>query len=150
MLSIQYPVCNASVLFSPSEDELKQVVPIVEGVKELDALCPVNHVTGDRQSPLDLLNLVLSPDRKDLLGKFLQNITPEMSMSQLDDVSMLEILPSRLSTGTPAEDALFAKQLEKVIDVCGDSLRSMFASAESKNMSKRQEPESKTIEAEAE
>lgn len=149
MLSIQYPVCKSSVLFSPSENDLKHIIPLVEGVKELDALCPVNHVTGDRQSPLDLLNLVLSADRKDLLGKFLQNITPEMSMSQLDDASMLEILPSRLSTGTPAEDALFAKQLEKVIDVCGDSIRGMFASAESKNRS-RQDSEAKTVEVEAE
>lgn len=149
MLSVQYPVCKASVLFSPSENDLKHIVPIVEGVKELDALCPVNHVTGDRQSPLDLLDLVLSPDRKDLLGKFLQNIKPEMSMSMLDDVSMLEILPSRLSTGTPAEDALFAKQLEKVIGVCGDSIRGMFASAELKNGS-RDEPEAKTIVTEAE
>lgn len=126
MLSIQYPRLVKSSLAVLDEKIVEKISPIVEGVKELDALCPVNPFTGSRQNVLDMLNVLLSPDRKDLLKKFVQEVATSQSMNGLSDSDMLELCTKRLSTGLPAEDALFAKQLASVADMAIPVFRKMI------------------------
>lgn len=135
MLSIQYPVVKSSYVETPSKSFLEKhkVIPIVEGVKELDAIAPVNHLTGDRQSVLDLLGLVLSPDKKDLLQKFVSDVQVQQAMTSLSDEDMISLTAERLSTGYPAEDALFAQNLAKIGSQAVSALRSMIQSAGAKS-----------------
>ena len=126
MLSIQYPRLVKSVISHVKKETLEKLSPIVEGVKELDALCPVNSLTGSRQNVLDMLNVLLSPDRKDLLKKFVQEVATSQSMNSLSDEQMLELSRKRLSTGLPAEDALFAEQLASVADLAIPAFRKMI------------------------
>ena len=128
MLSLQYPRLVKSSLAVLDEKIVEKISPIVEGVKELDALCPVNSLTGSRQNVLDMLNVLLSPDRKDLLKKFVQEVATSQSMNGLSDSEMLELSTKRLSTGLPAEDALFAKQLASVADMAIPAFRKMIDS----------------------
>lgn len=126
MLSIQYPRLVKSVISQVKKETLEKLTPIVEGVKELDALCPVNSLTGSRQNVLDMLNVLLSPDRKDLLKKFVQEVAASQSMTALSDDQMLELSTKRLSTGLPAEDALFAQKLASVADLAIPAFRQMI------------------------
>lgn len=136
MLSIQYPVVRSSYVETPSKSFLEKhkIVPIVEGVKELDAIAPVNHLTGDRQCVLDLLGLVLSPDKKDLLQKFVSDVQVQQAMTSLSDEDMISLTAERLSTGYPAEDALFAQNLAKIGSQAVSALRSMIQSAGAKSV----------------
>lgn len=131
MLSIQYPVVKSSYVVTPSKSFLEKhkVIPIVEGVKELDAIAPVNHLTGDRQSVLDLLGLVLSPDKKDLLQRFVSDVQVQRAMTSLSDEDMISLTAERLSTGYPAEDALFAQNLAKIGSQAVDAIRQMVSRA---------------------
>lgn len=134
MLSLAFSH-NSESLRVLKKETLEKIVPIVEGVKELDAIAPVNHITGDRMNVLDLINLVLSPDRKDLLKKFLQDVPTAQSLTQLDDESAIQLLRDRTSSGYPADDDLFAKKMASIADIALPALREMASKASSKSSS---------------
>lgn len=93
-------------------------VPIViEGALEYETLCPVSKVTGHRANPLTLLKLALSDKNSRLLDVILQELPTVQQMQGVDDSMKLELLASRLSTGTLAEQDQLVNQLEKVADV---------------------------------
>lgn len=115
-----YSIHDSSVLFKSS------VVPtsvdfnpplLVEGVAEFELLCPVSKVTGHRANPLTLLRLALSDKNSRLLDSILQEVPVVQQMQGVDDATKLELLASRLSTGTLAEQDQLVNQLEKVADV---------------------------------
>lgn len=93
-------------------------VPIaIEGALEFETLCPVSNVTGHRANPLTLLKLALSDKNSRLLDVILQELPTVQQMTGVDDDMKLELLASRLSTGTLAEQDQLVQQLQKVADV---------------------------------
>lgn len=93
-------------------------VPIaIEGALEFETLCPVSNVTGHRANPLTLLKLALSDKNSRLLDVILQELPTVQQMTGVDDDMKLELLASRLSTGTLAEQDQLVSQLQKVADV---------------------------------
>lgn len=104
-----------------------KISPIVEGIKELDAIAPVNHVTGDRMNVLDLLGIVLSPDRKDLLKKFIMDVPASRALTQLDDESAIQLLRDKTSSGYPADDDAFAMQMASIAEIALPAIRQMAA-----------------------
>lgn len=112
MFSIQYKD-------APSEPDykVKELPKIIEGVQELDVLCPVSKLTGNRENPLNLFMKVLPPDKAQVLGSVMQQIPSSSNDSRLSDNDRFELLKSRLLTGTPAEDAQWISYLASVSDV---------------------------------
>lgn len=95
---------------------------LIEGANELDVLCPVSKLTGNRENPLMLLSKVLPPDKAQLLGGILQTIPPSQNDSSLTDADRFDLVKSRLMTGTRSEDAQWMRYLESVSDVLFPSL----------------------------
>lgn len=112
MFSIQYKDAP-----SAPDYKLKELPKIIEGVQELDVLCPVSKLTGNRENPLSLLMKVLPPDKANLLGGIMQMIPPSSNESRLTDNDRFDLVKSRLLTGTPSEDAQWMHYLASVSDV---------------------------------
>lgn len=112
MFSIQYKDAP-----SDPDYKLKELPKIIEGVQELDVLCPVSKLTGNRENPLILLMKVLPSDKANLLGGIMQQIPPSSNDSRLSDNDRFELVKSRLLTGTPAEDSQWMAYLASVSDV---------------------------------
>lgn len=92
-------------------------IPVVlEGKQELETLLPVSKLTGRRQDPLDLLKMQFSKDSR-LLDALLQELPVVQSDSSISDEDKFSVLASRLGTGTPYENDVLVKELEKVADV---------------------------------
>lgn len=90
---------------------------VIEGVSEIETLCPVSNVTGHRANPLTLLQLALSDKNSRLLHSLLQELPVVQQMQGVDDDTKLDLLASRLATGSLAEHDQLVSQLEKVTDV---------------------------------
>lgn len=90
---------------------------VVDGVKELDALCPVNHLTGDRENPLNLIGFILSDPKKRLLEKFLQELPVNNEFRGLSDKDQLDFVCSYLSDGMPAEKDQMLHLFQEIADV---------------------------------
>lgn len=112
MFSIQYKDAP-----SFPDYKMKELPKIIEGVQELDVLCPVSKLTGNRENPLNLLMKVLPPDKANLLGGIMQQIPPSSNDSRLSDNDRFDLVKSRLLTGTPAEDSQWMAYLASVSDV---------------------------------
>lgn len=93
-------------------------VPVaIEGAAEFETLCPVSKVTGHRANPLTLLKLALSDKNSRLLDAILQEVPTVQQLQGVDDDTKLDLLASRLATGTLAEHDQLVSQLEKVADL---------------------------------
>lgn len=115
-----YAIHETTSLFKsiPDPVDVAGCVPVfVEGVLEFETLCPVSKVTGHRANALTLLKLALSDKNSRLLDAILQEVPVIQQMSGVDDNMKLELLASRLSVGTLAEQDLLVSQLQKVADV---------------------------------
>lgn len=112
MFSIQYKDAP-----SYPDYKLKELPKIIDGVQELDVLCPVSKLTGNRENPISLLMKVLPSDKANLLGGIMQQIPPSSNDSRLSDDDRFELVKSRLLTGTPAEDSQWMSYLASVSDV---------------------------------
>ncbi len=97
--------------------KFSKIPNVIEGINELDVLCPVSKLTGNRENPLQLLQKVLPPDKAQLLGGILQEITPSSNDSRLTDADRFDLVKHRLLTGTPAENAQWMDYLASVSDV---------------------------------
>lgn len=85
------------------DEKAINIPQLIEGDKELDALCPVNHLTGSRENPLNLIGLILSDSKRHLLEKFLEEVPSSKEFQGLDDNAQLEFVCDYLSCGMPAE-----------------------------------------------
>lgn len=132
MISIQYAVRKTECsVVEIDKDVLKDIPTLIEGDKELDAIAPVNHVTGSRMNVLDLLGVVLSPDRKDLLQKFLADVPAAAAMTGLSDEDALSLLQERTCKGYPAEDDAYCKMLEDNASLLLPAVRQMASKSAS-------------------
>lgn len=107
-----------------SECNVSSTVEVIEGADILDVVCPVSKFTGHRESPFKLLGK-LTGAKSDLLNSVLQEIPSLASDSRLSDADRVVMVVQRLSTGTPAEDALTAERIMNDIDALGLSNKSV-------------------------
>lgn len=99
--------------------ESDKVLPVViEGSEIFDTLVPVSKFTGRRENPLSLLSKISGADSA-LLNSVLQELPSVASDSRLTDEDRANWLVSRLSTGTPAEDAMMAKYIMNDLEALG-------------------------------
>lgn len=105
-------------------------VPVIEGNEILDVVCPVSKFTGHRESAFKLLGK-LTGAKADVLNAVLMEIPVLVSDSRLTDEDRVQTVVSRLSSGTPAEDALMAERLMADIDALGLSAKSVEQKVES-------------------
>lgn len=88
---------------------------VIEGVEILDVVCPVSKFTGHRESPFKLLGK-LTGAKADVLNSVLTELPAVFSDSRLTDQDRADFMVSRLSIGTPAEDALIAERIMTDMD----------------------------------
>lgn len=112
MVSIQYKSA-----LTPPEYGVFTAPVVIEGVNELEVLCPISKLTGNRENPLQLINKLLPPDKAQLLSGILQELPATSNDSRLSDEDRFSLLKSRLLTGTPSEDAQWMSYLSSVADV---------------------------------
>ena len=89
---------------------------LIDGVNELDTLCPVSKLTGHRGNPLQLLRMALSDKNSRLLDSILQEL-PTVQELDVSDDDKLSLLVSRLDTGSFAENDVLVQELSKVTDI---------------------------------
>lgn len=105
---------------SEIEYELPKAPVLIEGVQELNTLCPVNKLTGKRANPLAILNMVADGKVNERALKLvLQELPSQPQDSSMNDIQRFEFVQNRLSTGSPAEDAIVSERLFAVADSLG-------------------------------
>lgn len=113
-------------VFIPDEVEYKgsvlesdRVLPqVIEGAEILDTLCPVNKFNGHRENPLSLLGKITGADSR-LLNSILQELPTITSDPSMTDEDRVNYLVPRLSSGTPAEQAIIAEHMLRNLDALG-------------------------------
>lgn len=93
-------------------------VEVIEGADILDVVAPVSKLTGHRENPLKLLGKITGADSA-LLNQVLQELPVIKGDPRLSDEDRVNAIVDRLSTGTPAEDALMAERLMADIEALG-------------------------------
>lgn len=91
---------------------------IIEGAELYDSVCPVSKLTGKRVNPLTLIGLI-SGAKADVLNALLQDLPVLRSDSRLSDNDRVDFLVSRLSSGSPAEDAIMAEKFMNDLEALG-------------------------------
>lgn len=99
---------------------------IIEGAELYDSVCPVSKLTGKRVNPLTLIGLI-SGAKADVLNALLLELPVLRSDSRLSDEDRVNFLVSRLSSGSPAEDAIMAEKLMNDLDALGLSQKQVDA-----------------------
>lgn len=89
--------------------------PILEGSADIDTLCPVSKLTGHRTNPLTLLGMALGDKQSRLLDKLLQELPTVQSMD-VSDADKIDMLASRLASGSLAEHDALVDSLSSVAD----------------------------------
>lgn len=92
-------------------------VPVCDGILEYDTLCPVSKLTGHRESPITLLKMALGDKDSRLLNAVLKELPTVQQMQGVSDEDKLQLLASRLNTGTFAEQDQLVESLRGVCDV---------------------------------
>lgn len=109
--------------WSPNEPLVGTVDPdavaVIQGVQEYDTLCPVNPLTGHRDSPLQILKYALSDKNAGLLDVILQELPTVKQMNAPDSVK-LDTLVSRLDVRGTAERDEVRNALLKMSDILLD------------------------------
>lgn len=96
---------------------LRDAPSICDGILEYDTLCPVSKLTGHRESPITLLKMALGDKDSRLLNAVLQELPTVQQMQGVSDEDKLQLLASRLNTGTFAEQDELVESLRGVCDV---------------------------------
>lgn len=100
--------------------EMPKAPVLIEGVQEINALCPVNKLTGKRSNVLSMLNMVTEGKLNERALKLvLQDLPSQPQDSAMSDAQRFEFVQTRLSTGSPAEDAVVSERLFAVADALG-------------------------------
>ena len=93
---------------------LRDAPSICDGILEYDTLCPVSKLTGHRESPITLLKMALGDKDSRLLNAVLQELPTVQQMQGVSDEDKLQLLASRLNTGTFAEQDQLVESLRGV------------------------------------
>lgn len=91
---------------------------IIQGADLYDKIAPVSKLTGKRENALVLLSrLGNNPEYSRALQALLTELPTIKSDPRLNDEMRIDLMASRLATGTPAEDDATRKYLESIADV---------------------------------
>lgn len=92
---------------------------LIEGKQEYETLCPVNPLTGHRDSPIVILRYALTDKNKGLLDKVLQELPTVKQMNVSDDIK-LDTLVSALDIQSQTDRDIVAKELLSISEVLLD------------------------------
>ena len=105
---------NEFVPREPSFMVLDDNAPVlIQGIQEYDTLCPVNPLTGHRDSILKCLTMALSDANKGLVDNLLLELPTIKQMDCSDEVK-IDTLVSSLDVLAPADRDLVADALMKI------------------------------------
>lgn len=113
---MSFSLHHKSVAIEPTY-EYPEVPNIIEGAAELDVLCPVSRVTGNRENPISLLTKLQDDAMARQLSIVLQELPVNNAPSGMSDKDLADLVIPRLATGTPAEDDRIRDFLMSVADV---------------------------------
>lgn len=105
--------------FEVSELRVVNAPVLLEGKQEYETLCPVNPLTGHRDSPIMILRYALTDKNKGLLEKVLQELPTIKQMDVSDDIK-LDTLVSALDIQSQTDRDIVAKELLSVSDILLD------------------------------
>ena len=75
---------------------------VIDGIEAIDILCPVNKLTGNRENPLRLLQLLAdSPEKSRALEKILVELPVMASQDGISNDDMIQFMQREFCTGTP-------------------------------------------------
>lgn len=109
---------------------VKEVPSLIDGVEILDTICPVSKLTGHRTNPLTLLGAVTDGNAR-LLQAVLAELPAVQSDPRVSDEDKLDLLVSRLDTGTFADMDVVRDALASISD-------SLFVKSEVKETAEKQ------------
>ena len=91
---------------------------IISGMEEIETLCPVDPLTGHRDSFENIVKKALDPKFAGLASRVLVELPAVQSDDdKKNDNAKLDILVSRLDVGSMAERDAVVSQLSKISDV---------------------------------
>ena len=91
---------------------------IISGLEEIDVLCPVDPLTGHRDSFENIVKKALDPKYAGLASRVLQELpSVQMDNDPKNDEAKLDTLVSRLDTGSLFERDAVIEQLSSISDV---------------------------------
>ena len=134
ILLIMFSCFPMPVIARQDFDYEKPLAPVlIEGVKEINTLCPINKLTGKRANVLSILNMVTDGKVNERALKLvLQELPSEPQDSAMSDAQRFEFVQTRLSTGSPAEDAVVSERLFAVADALGISTKGLDRDSDGK------------------
>lgn len=110
--------------YENAEDVAVSVMPdspnVIEGVELIDAVMPVNKLTGQRQSVFDFLKLATGA-KADLVSKVIAELPVVRSDPNMTDSDRVNMLAMRFASGTPAEN-------ERLVQVLSENASVLFGS----------------------
>ena len=92
---------------------------LLQGKEEYETLCPINKLTGHRDSPAHILATALTDKNKGLLDRVLQEL-PTVKQMDVDDSVKLDMLVSSLDCISQTERDIVAKNLMEISEVLFD------------------------------
>lgn len=115
----------------PKSLELKSAAPaVIEGAEALDAICPVSSVTGNRMSIYEAMQMVGNEKYSRAIDALLPDIPTIMSDSRLSDDDRVDLMVSRLNTGSVTEDSRMREQLSTIVS----DFKSVFEDLQTKSV----------------
>lgn len=91
---------------------------IISGIEEIEVLCPVDPLTGHRDSFENIVKKALDPKFAGLAARVLQELPSVQSDGDSrNDDAKLDTLVSRLDTGSLAERDMVIQQLSSISEV---------------------------------
>lgn len=91
---------------------------IISGIEEIEVLCPVDPLTGHRDSFENIVKKALDPKYAGLAARVLQELPSVQSDNDArNDEAKLDTLVSRLDTGSLAERDMVIDQLSSISEV---------------------------------
>lgn len=91
---------------------------VISGIEEIETLCPIDPLTGHRDSFENIVKKALDPKYAGLAARVLQELPSVQSDGDLrNDEAKLDTLVSRLDTGSFAERDMVFQQLSSISEV---------------------------------
>lgn len=100
----------------PNTLNVKSSAPaVIEGADVLDAVCPVSSLTGNRMSIYEAMQMVGNEKYSRAIEQLLPEVPTIMSDPRLTDDDRVDLMVSRLATGSASEDARVREQLASIV-----------------------------------
>lgn len=105
-----------------SDNSKKDAPALFEGWDALESVCPVSSLTGNRMSIYEAMQMVGNEKYSRAIDALLPEIPAIMSDARLSDDDRVDMMVSRLSTGSTSEDTRLREQLSQIVSDFKDSV----------------------------